>query len=36
MCATFVPAAQEGQKEALGLLGLELEMAVSHHVGFEN
>jgi hypothetical protein len=33
MYTTYVPCAQRGQKTALNLLGLELEMVVSYYVG---
>lgn len=36
VCTTCVPGTREGQKEALGLLGLKLQMTVSHRIGSEN
>lgn len=36
MCATCMPAARGSQKSALDPLDMELQKAVSHHVGAGN
>jgi hypothetical protein len=33
LCTIWVPGAHRGQKKGLGLLNLELQKVVSHHVG---
>lgn len=36
LCIIHIPGICRGQERVLALLGMELEMVVSHHVGTEN